>query len=464
MEQRLPLTFEAGEFSCVPIDCACGRHHEASFDRVIVRAGALEELPPVLADLGRRGAARNCCIVADGNTYEAAGREVETLLRADGRQITVSILGPSDGVKPDEIAAGTVLIDMPADTDLLVAVGSGCITDVTRFVAARTGTPFVSVPTAPSVDAYTSNNSPMTHRGVKRTLDAQPARAVVADTNVLAAAPAEMISSGFGDTIAKLISRIDWQLSALITGERYCPEIVRNVTEGVTRCAGLASDVGRRDPAAIATLAESLMVSGAAMALVGDSRPAAGAEHALSHYWEMKAAYDGGPPHLHGTKVGVGTVVMAAFWARFADRLASTSPGSLDTARILSGRRNAEEIRRLLVPSLGPIGDMLVKEVTQARLLGEADARSRLNTLQASWDKMAALAAEAPSAVELADQLKQAGGPAYPADIGVGADELREALFCALESRNRFTVLTAAEELGWLREIINEVVETIPGG
>jgi glycerol-1-phosphate dehydrogenase [NAD(P)+] len=463
MEKAQPLKFQGGELKTAPIDCSCGQHHELSFDRVIVRAGALAELPAVFAELQRQGAARNCCLVADQNTYEAAGRQAETILKADGRRVTVSLLGPTDGVKPDEIAVGTVMFDMAPDTDVVVSVGSGVVTDVGRFVAARTGTPFVSVATAPSVDAYTSNNSPVTHRGAKRTLEAIPARAVVADTNVLAEAPAEMIASGFGDTLAKLTSRVDWQLSALITGEPYCPEVVANVTQSALRCVSLSAEMGRRDPAAIASLTESLMISGAAMALVGHSRPASGFEHSLSHYWEMKATHEGGHAHLHGTKVGVGTVVTAAVWARFADRLASISPDSLDRTEILSGRRTPDDIRRLLAPSLGPIGDMLLTEVTQERLPDEAAAAARLSTLQSSWEQMASIAAQAPSFTELAGHLKQAGGPAHPADIGIDADGLREALLCALEARNRFTVMTAVEELGWLDQLVDEVVETITG-
>ncbi len=458
MTQNQPLRFLNGNLSIEPTDCACGRRHENPFDAVIVRSSALGEAPGVFQDLG---AGRNCCLVADANTYDAAGRQLESFLSSAGWRVTLCLFESRDGVKPNETAVGAVMLDMGADTNLLVAVGSGCLTDVTRFVGARTGIPFVSIPTAPSVDAYTSDASPMTHRGFKRTIAGVPARAVVADVDVLAEAPAEMIASGFGDTLGKLISRCDWQLSALITDENYCPDIESNVTEGVRRCTDVASEIGRSKPPAVATLAESLMVSGAAMTLVANSRPASGSEHALSHYWEMKADHAGRSGHLHGTQVGVGSVVMAAFWARFADRLASTHPGSLDPARIWSRRRTVSDIKSILVPSLGPVADILLAQVTAPRLLPEAEARARLDRLPAAWLRMTAIAGQVPSEQVLAKKLRQAGGPAYPADIGVNSDELRVALFGALEVRNRFSVLSAAEELGWLADIIDEVVETV---
>ncbi|MEE8441928.1 MAG: iron-containing alcohol dehydrogenase, partial [Spirochaetia bacterium] len=414
MIEHRPLRFLNGTLLTEPTDCPCGRRHKIPFDAVIVRPGALGEAPAVFEDLG---AGRNCCLVVDTNTYDAAGDQLESFLSATGRRVTLSRFESRDGVKPEAAAAGAVLLDMGADTDLLVAVGSGCITDVTRFVAARTGTPFVSVPTAPSVDAYTSSSSPMTHRGFKRSIAGVPARAVVADLDVLAEAPPEMIASGFGDTLGKLVSRCDWQLSALITDEYHCPEIDSNVTEGVSRCTALAPEIGRGEPMAVAALAESLMVSGAAMTLVGNSRPASGAEHSLSHYWEMKAAHTGRPGHLHGKLVGVGSVVMAAFWARFADRLSSIDPGSLDPARIRARRRSLSDIKSNLTPSLGPVADTLLSQVTKARLLPEEEASARLNRLQEVWSKMASIAEEAPSVRELADNLRQVGGPAYPADI-----------------------------------------------
>ncbi len=458
MTHNQPLRFLNGNLSTEPIDCACGRRHENPFDAVIVRSGTLGEAPGVFRELG---AGRNCCLVADANTYDAAGRQLESFLSDAGWRVSLSLFASRDGVKPNETAVGAVMLDMGADADLLVAVGSGCLTDVTRFVGARTGIPFVSIPTAPSVDAYTSDASPMTHRGFKRTIAGVPARAVVADVDVLADAPAEMIASGFGDTLGKLISRCDWQLSALITGEYYCPDIDSNVTEGVGRCADLAPEVGRGEPTAIAGLAESLMASGAAMTLVANSRPASGSEHALSHYWEMKAAHDGEPSHLHGTMVGVGSVVMATFWARFADRLASTDPGSPNPAHIWSRRRTLSDIESILTLSLGPVADILLAQVTAARLLPEAEAGARLNRLLGAWSQMTVIAGQVPSDQELAAKLRQAGGPAHPADIGVNSDELRVALFGALEVRDRFTVLSAAEELGWLADIIDEVVETV---
>ncbi|MFQ9800392.1 MAG: iron-containing alcohol dehydrogenase [Clostridia bacterium] len=51
------------------------------------------------------------------------------------------------------------------------------------------------------------------------------------------------------------------------------------------------------------------MLSGIAMGYAGNSRPASGSEHHMSHFWEMDFLFRGKKAVLHGIKVGIGTVV-----------------------------------------------------------------------------------------------------------------------------------------------------------
>src|SRR5699024_4971368 len=65
-----------------------------------------------------------------------------------------------------------------------------------------------------------------------------------------------------------------------------------------------------------------LLLSGLAMQMMGNSRPASGAEHHFSHLWEMEVIN----PHvdaLHGEKVGVGLVLALAYYHRLADALSA---------------------------------------------------------------------------------------------------------------------------------------------
>ncbi len=53
------------------------------------------------------------------------------------------------------------------ETTLLIAAGSGTIHDIVRFVGHKMDIPFISVPTAASVDGFTSKGAPLILRGKK---------------------------------------------------------------------------------------------------------------------------------------------------------------------------------------------------------------------------------------------------------------------------------------------------------
>ena len=66
---------------------------------------------------------------------------------------------------------------------------------------------------------------------------------------------------------------------------------------------------------------ESLVLSGLAMKLASSSRPASGAEHAVSHYWECYKLTRGVWPEFHGKKVGVTSVLMNRIYRNVAKRV-----------------------------------------------------------------------------------------------------------------------------------------------
>lgn len=71
-----------------------------------------------------------------------------------------------------------------------------------------------------------------------------------------------------------------------------------------------ADNVASRDPKVIGDIMEGLVLTGVAMSFIGNSRPAAGCEHHMCHFWETLELQEGKIPVLHGTKVaGIETEV-----------------------------------------------------------------------------------------------------------------------------------------------------------
>lgn len=297
--------------------CACGKSHKVDIQAIRVGSGVMQELPGILRDLG----ASHIFLVADNYTYEAAGRQVEQLLDQAGLAYHKRVFQTETPLVPNEYALGSVLAAMTSQDDMLLAVGSGTLNDVTKYVSARTGVPYVIAATAPSMDGYASTVAPTILDGFKTTLPAVYPAAIVADVDILKDAPMPMLTAGFGDIIGKFTSLADWRLSHQLNGEYYCPEVAGVIEAAVETCAANAQALAQREPQAIQAVTEALILSGLAMGMVGVSRPASGAEHQMAHYWEMDALRRGEVHPLHGNAVGVGTVLAASLYEMAAEYL-----------------------------------------------------------------------------------------------------------------------------------------------
>lgn len=297
--------------------CACGKSHKVDIQAIRVGSGVMQELPGILRDLG----ASHIFLVADNYTYEAAGRQVEQLLDQAGLAYHKRVFQTETPLVPNEYALGSVLAAMTSQDDMLLAVGSGTLNDVTKYVSARTGVPYVIAATAPSMDGYASTVAPTILDGFKTTLPAVYPAAIVADVDILKDAPMPMLTAGFGDIIGKFTSLADWRLSHQLNGEYYCSEVAGVIEAAVETCAANAQALAQREPQAIQAVTEALILSGLAMGMVGVSRPASGAEHQMAHYWEMDALRRGEEHPLHGNAVGVGTVLAASLYEMAAEYL-----------------------------------------------------------------------------------------------------------------------------------------------
>ena len=297
--------------------CACGKSHKVDIQAIRVGSGVIQELPGILRDLG----ASHIFLVTDNYTYEAAGRQVEQLLDQAGLAYHKRVFQTETPLVPNEYALGSVLAAMTSQDDMLLAVGSGTLNDVTKYVSARTGMPYVIAATAPSMDGYASTVAPTILDSFKTTLPAVYPAAIVADVDILKDAPMPMLTAGFGDIIGKFTSLADWRLSHQLNGEYYCPEVAGVIEAAVETCAANAQALAQREPQAIQAVTEALILSGLAMGMVGVSRPASGAEHQMAHYWEMDALRRGEEHPLHGNAVGVGTVLAASLYEMAAEYL-----------------------------------------------------------------------------------------------------------------------------------------------
>jgi glycerol-1-phosphate dehydrogenase [NAD(P)+] len=381
-------------------------------------------------------------LVADQNTYAALGQSVAAALEARNWDLR-SVVFNSPEVVPDEAFITQVLLHADQVERTYLAVGSGTLTDITRFVSHRTRRPFISLPTAPSVDGYTSPSASLVLQRIKQTVIAQPPLAVIADLETLVAAPQPLIAAGYGDMLGKAIALADWQLGHLLWDEPYSGEIARRVRASLEECVQATPEIGRASPSGVTKLMSSLIDSGFCMLDFGNSRPAAGAEHYMSHYLEMKLLREGRPAVLHGAKVSLCSLWVADLYEslRLIDRLEAAA--RLEKAALLDPVAEERRLRQVY----GPLADKLIIE--QAPFINlSADAFARLKQrILDHWDELQSLAAGVPSAIWFGDHLRQAGGATLPAELGLSDEEVQQALLNAHLLRNRFTICKLARIL-----------------
>ncbi len=312
------LKLSVNDMPRTEFDCSCGRHHNFSVHEMSIRKGAIEDLPK-MAEPFKDG---KILVVFDSNTYRVAGKKAVELLKENGFNIKELLFDTgSDILIPDERTLGRVLEAQDLDTKLMIAVGSGVINDTVKFVTSRTGLPYIVVATAPSMDGYVSDGAPIFSDGHKISPVAHLTYGLVGDTDILKTAPDDLIQAGFGDMVGKITAIADWDLSVKANGDYRCDTCVELTNRAMKVTFDTVDGLPKRDPEALGNLLEGLTLTGVAMALVNISRPASGAEHMLSHFWEMDYVERGLNPNHHGIQVGVATPVIARFFEELTDIL-----------------------------------------------------------------------------------------------------------------------------------------------
>lgn len=300
--------------------CSCDmKKHRAPLEGYEISSGAIKKIPEILKDYHR------VYMVADKNTYRAAGEQVEKILKENGMFHACLVLD-DEVVLPNALTLGKIVLyahDINAKSDifkysplpdLILAVGSGTVNDSCRVASYRMGLPYAVVGTAPSMDGYASAGTPFLHDGTKSTIQATTPKYIIGDLDVLKEAPFDMMLAGIGDMFGKYTGMLDWELARDYSGEYFCEKIKNDVMEATDKCLENGYKLTDRDPEAVKNVMEGFLVTGLGMAFTGNSRPASGSEHIVAHAWELADVEAGLPPHLHGLEVCEATRLIAIMY------------------------------------------------------------------------------------------------------------------------------------------------------
>jgi glycerol-1-phosphate dehydrogenase [NAD(P)+] len=367
-------------------------------------------------------------VIADENTWPALGERVARRL-AGSRAVVL------DHPHAD-LEHAAALEARVRTAEALVAVGSGTLNDLVKYVAHASGRPYAVFATAPSMNGYPTATASLARAGFKVSLNATAPRGVFFDLQVLGRAPARLIRAGLGDSLCRSTAQIDWLTSHRLLGRPYSevPFDLQQADEPIM--LGQADQLLSGAEGPLCALVHILMLTGLGVAVTGTTHHGSMGEHMVSHYIDMFARPH--PGSLHGEQVGVATLTLGRLQAQI---LGDRRPPLLRPTVIDEAAMGAR---------FGALASDCLAELRGKSL--DPAACARLNaTLRETWnDLRGELLARMLPPERIAAALTAVGAPLSGSDLGLDPAFYRDVVRHARETRNRFSMLDVAAEAGLL--------------
>lgn len=414
--------------------CECGLVHETTVRDIRVGSGLVHRVGDILRE---NDFPKALLLVADRNTLKAADGILDSL---QGFTVQTHIYDTLRVATMEQVEKIESLI---CGRDIgVIGVGTGSIHDPCRLASARHDKPLCLFATAPSMDGFASYSSPIVNGNFKLSYPAKSPEVIIGDTKILASAPAHLKSAGFGDMVAKYIALIDWQISALLTGERYCEKVAKLTRDAVDELFQLADRVTAEDEYTAGLIFESLLKTGIGMSFTQNSRPASGAEHVVAHLIECVELLDGITPNLHGDDVGVCTLELLKCYNRLAQYPEIT---------VSAEQADWEDIFRFY----GPMAEDVRKMNFPDNIVDGVDPEK----LRTCWPQIRQIIAGVPGYDLCREAMEKAGCRLTVADIGKKPSLFRDAMYYSPYMRRRMTLLRLYPMIREFGDILQEAYD-----
>ena len=432
----------------------CCVKNSKNISEVLIEPGALEKLPKLLK---KNFSLKSVVILADQNTWVAAGIKLKKHLDQHCFQITSHVLDGNP--EPTVELAGIIIDEIRNQKFILLAVGSGVINDLARYIAFKLNVDFVSVPTAASMDGYASAGSPLSLKGFKKTIKCKSARLIIADLDVLSMAPESMLAWGFSDIAGKIPAGADWIISDFLKIEPINQNVWGLVHDGLREWLSKSEELKSENLDPLTELISRLTMIGLAMEAHGSSRPASGAEHQIAHIWEMEDLKYNQKKVSHGSCVAIGSLISLLLyeWLYKQDLL------SINIEELSNNSLTMKNKINLIVECFGQseLSKSAISETEKKHLECEK-LKARLKRIIDEWPQIKnSLESNLITSDQMTIFLKNAGAVYKPKQIGITKTRMYETLKKAIWIRERYTILDLLFELGYFEKAIKETISRL---
>ncbi len=440
------------------VSCECGREHP-----VLTRIARFDDhnanvLSTVLHDIAP---AAQVLIVTDTVLHTAVAETVATTLSSHGFTVKVHVFNGTHRaplIADEQRAVELVHAIDRAKPACVVGVGSGTINDLCKFATTDCNVPYVAYATAASMNGYTSTVASLKRNGLKVTDPVQPPVAIIVDPNVITRSPPAMTAAGVADLLSKSVCAADWLIAHQIRGTYYCDAPARVASLATDHVIDALDKIAANEADSLRILTQGLVLSGMSMAMAGSSSPASGAEHLVSHYWDMVCP-SVKSPRLHGAQVGLGVLISAAVY----EMLLSTDVNTIDPNFAAQQAAPWDEISAGIRSHFGHAANAVLEQA-RPKYLTPQQARERCVFIKEKWNALLATVRPVLTTHRRALAiLKQAGAPTTLAELGLTSEQAVAALRWARWIRNRYTVFDLATEVGLFGDEQRDVVLTRSG-
>ena len=440
------------------LECACGKVHYMNVDEVIIERNATR----LIGDILKKYKYQKPLIVCDTNTYKAAGEKVVNIVEQAQLKYKLFIYQGEGELVPDENALGKLLVEIEDNTDVLLVVGSGVLNDVAKIVSKKTNIPEILVATAPSMDGFLSDTSALTLNNLKTSVNCNLPHVIIGDIDILKKAPKRMILAGLGDMIGKYSALTDWNLSRFINEEYYCEPSALISVKAIEKCVQSIEQIdanGEFSDDAIKNIMEGLIRTGIAMSYVGNSRPASGSEHHMSHYWEMMFLFMGKEALLNGTKVGLTSIIIAKIYEWFSQEKEVDFAAAEKRIKVFDENVWQADIHKFY----GKAASGIIANAKKDHRNQIEKRLARLEFIKENFTEIMKHVKTAQLAESIESLMKKAGAPIRPQSVGIDASIVHDSVLVAHEVRQRYTILNMLADLGLLEKYAQYVDDFIAG-
>ena len=399
---------------------------------------------------------RKAVIVADDNTWEVAGKDAQKSLDDAGIESFDAYIFSREDFYAEWKHVEVLKVFLENIDAVAIAVGSGVINDIVKYVSSLLGRRYMCVGTAASMDGFTAYGASITKDGNKQTFDCPAPLGFVMDSAIAAAAPKELAASGYADLIAKIPAGADWMLAEVVGSEKIDEFAWNLVQNGLKESLDDPAAVFAGDVEKTQALAEGLLMSGFAMQAIQSSRPASGTEHQFSHCWDMEdLCYDG--KHVsHGFKVGIGTLISTAELEFILEKGLEDVDVEACVQAWKSWAEMEDEIREVMAGKPGHIARGLAE--TKGKYVDKDGLRAQIIALKEAWPVLSQRIREQIIPFEdVRESLRLVGAPYEPEMIGVSRERFRKTVSYIPYMRSRFTNIDVIYRLGWMDEFLERM-------